>query len=105
MRGEAGGSAIELRGPGKDLSFGSETEIEASLDNAGISVLSTEVGGVLRMLLPACIEKEELVDAVDGVPDCNKDWSMGTILGSVKAGCLEGLLIKEVPWGGTVDGK
>ena len=54
MRGEAGGSTLELREPDKIFSFGRgarpETVIEAILDNAGISTLSTEVGGVLRIL-------------------------------------------------------
>jgi hypothetical protein len=77
IRGEAGGCVIELRESGKDFSFEcggrSETLIDAILDNAGISALSTEVGGVLGMQwAPACTEKEDAVDAVDGVPDCNE---------------------------------
>jgi hypothetical protein len=110
MRGEAGGRVIELRESGRDLSFGcrgrSETVIEAILDNAGISALSTGVGGVLRVLVVlACTEKAEVVDAVDGLPDCNKGWSMGEILRVGETGCFEGPLVEEVPCGGTVDKK
>lgn len=105
MRGEAGG--CELRAPGRELSFGcrgrSETAIEAILDNGGISALSTGVGGVLRVL--ACTEKAEVVDAVDGLPDCNKGWSMGEILRSGETGCFEGPLVEEVPCGGMVERK
>lgn len=74
---EAGGSVIVLGELGRCFSFGcrerSETVIEAILDNAGISALSTEVGGELRILLvPACAEREEVVDDVDGLPGCSK---------------------------------
>lgn len=80
--------------------------MEAILDNAGISVLSTEVGGVLRRLLvPGCTENEEVVDAVDGLPDCNRGWSMGTTLGSGETGRFESPPAEEGPYGGTVDKK
>lgn len=110
MRGDVGGSALDLRESDRDFSFKcggrSETVMEAILDNAGISVLSTEVGGVLRMLLaPACTEKEEVVDAVDGLPDCNKGWSMGTTLGSGETWGFGSPLVEEGPCGGTVDKK
>ena len=101
---------MELRDSGRGFSFKrggrSETVMEAILDNAGISALSTEVGGVLRILLvPACIEKEDVVDEVDGLPDCNKGWSMGTILGSGETGCFESLVVEGFACGGTVDRK
>lgn len=93
MRGEAGGFVIKLRGSGGGFSVecggGSVTEMEAILDNAVISVLSTEVG-VLRMLLVlACTEKEDLLDAVDELPDCNEGWSMGAIWKSGKVECFD----------------
>lgn len=63
--------------------------MEAILDNAGISALPTEVGGVLRiLLLPAYIEKEEVLDAPEGC-------SMGVTLESGETGYFESSLVEE----------
>lgn len=103
---EAGGSEIVL---GECFSFGcrerSETVMEAILDNAGISMLSTEVGGELMILLvPACAEREEAVDDVDGLPGCGKAGSIKADLRPGETGYLRGPVVEDTG-GGTLDRK